>query len=212
MHQELIDAITDMREDDALRMAGEIIEAGKDPLEILDACRQAMAIVGQRFEDGESFVPELILAGETLKGISEKVKPLLQRNAETEAAGSKIILGTVAGDIHDIAKDIVGFMLDINGFQVSDLGVDVPPTKFVEAAEETGAKIIGLSGFLTLAYDPMKDTVAALREAQLDDVRIMIGGGQVDEQIRLYTGADAFGKDAMSAVSLARQWSEEAQS
>ena len=96
-------------------------------------------------------------------------------------------------------------MLDINGFEVTDLGVDVPPAKFVEAVKETGATIVGLSGFLTLAYDPMKDTVAALKEAGLD-VKIMIGGGQIDEQIREYTGADAYGRDAMAAVALAKEW------
>jgi 5-methyltetrahydrofolate--homocysteine methyltransferase len=118
----------------------------------------------------------------------------------------KIVLGTVQGDIHDIAKDIVGFMLDLNGFEVTDLGVDVAPEKFVEAVKQTGARIVGLSGFLTLAFDPMKDTVAALKAAGLNDVKIMIGGGQVDENIRQYTGADAYGKDAMAAVALAKSW------
>jgi 5-methyltetrahydrofolate--homocysteine methyltransferase len=118
----------------------------------------------------------------------------------------KIVLGTVQGDIHDIAKDIVSFMLDLNGFEVTDLGVDVPPEKFVETVKKTGAKIVGLSGFLTLAFDPMKDTVAALKAAGLEDVKVMIGGGQIDENIRQYTGADAYGKDAMAAVSLAKDW------
>jgi 5-methyltetrahydrofolate--homocysteine methyltransferase len=97
-------------------------------------------------------------------------------------------------------------MLDVNGFEVTDLGVDVPPAKFVEATQETGATIVGLSGFLTLAYDPMKATVKALKEAGMDDVKVMIGGGQVDEQIRQFTGADAYGRDAMTAVALAKQW------
>jgi len=116
------------------------------------------------------------------------------------------VIGTVEGDIHDIAKDIVAFMLEINGFEVTDLGVDVPPAKFVDAVKETGAKVVGLSGFLTLAYDPMKATVEALKDAGLNDVKVMIGGGQIDEQIREYTRADAFGQDAMTAVNLARKW------
>jgi 5-methyltetrahydrofolate--homocysteine methyltransferase len=120
----------------------------------------------------------------------------------------KVVMGTVQGDIHDIAKDIVCFMLDLNGFDVTDLGVDVSPAKFVEAVKETGAKIVGLSGFLTLAYDPMKETVAAFKETGMD-VKIMIGGGQVDENIRQYTGADAYGKDAMAAVALAKEWTKE---
>ena len=210
MYPELIDAITDMREDDALKLADEIISAGDDPLNILNACREAMAIVGQRFEVGDCFIPELILAGETLKELAEKVKPHLKSDEVEKETGSKIVFGTVEGDIHDIAKDITAFMRDINGFNGTDLGVDGPPAKFVEAVQETGAKIVGLSGFLTLAYDPMRDTVAAIKEAGFNDVRVMIGGGQIDDQIRVYTGADAFGKDAMSAVSLAKQWSEEA--
>lgn len=206
MSQQLIEAITDMREADALKITDQMLQSGADPLAVLEACRQAMEAIGKQFEEGVCFIPELILAGEVLKQISEKVKPLIQQQTGTTEKLGKVILGTVEGDIHDIAKDIVVFMLDINGFEVTDLGVDVPPAKFVAATQETGATIVGLSGFLTLAYDPMKATVAALKEAGLDKVKVMIGGGQIDEQIRVYTGADAFGRDAMAAVSLAKQW------
>lgn len=204
--QQLIDAITDMREDDALQITDDLLKSGTDPFEVLEDCRQAMEIIGKRFEEGDCFVPELILAGEVLKEISAKVKPLMQEQTDTADKLGKIVFGTVEGDIHDIAKDIVAFMLDINGFEVHDLGVDVPPAKFVEVTQETGAKIVGLSGFLTLAYDPMKATVEALKTAGLTDVKVMIGGGQIDDQIRQYTGADAYGRDAMTAVSLAKQW------
>jgi len=205
MSQELIDAITDMREEDALATAQKLLDSGAKPLDVLEDCRQAMTIIGQRFEAGECFIPELILAGEVLGQISEIVKPHLKKGGEIKKIG-KIVIGTVQGDIHDIAKDIVAFMLDINGFEVTDLGVDVPPAKFVETVQQTGAGIVGLSGFLTLAYDPMKETVAALKTAGLGNVKVMIGGGQIDEQIRQYTGADAYGKDAMAAVALAKQW------
>lgn len=206
MSQQLIAAITEMREDDALKISEQLLQSGTNPLDILEACRQAMEIIGKQFEEGTCFIPELILAGEVLKEIAEKVKPLMQEQARPTEKLGKVVFGTVEGDIHDIAKDIVVFMLDINGFEVIDLGVDVPPAKFVEAAQKTGSTIVGLSGFLTLAYDPMKATVAALREAGLDKVKVMIGGGQIDEQICAYTGADAFGRDAMTAVSLAKQW------
>jgi 5-methyltetrahydrofolate--homocysteine methyltransferase len=205
MSQKLIDAITEMREEDALKITQEMLDAGTPPLEVLDSCRKAMEVIGERFEAGDCFIPELILAGEMMSQISEVIKPQLQEGSEAKRLG-KVVIGTVEGDIHDIAKDIVAFMLDINGFEVTDLGVDVSPAKFVETVKETGAKIVGLSGFLTLAYDPMKVTVAALKEAGLDDVKIMIGGGQIDEQIRQYTGADAYGRDAMAAVSLAKEW------
>jgi 5-methyltetrahydrofolate--homocysteine methyltransferase len=206
MSQQLIAAITEMREDDALKITEQLLQSGANPLDVLEACRQAMEIIGKRFETGDCFIPELILAGEVLKQIAEKVKPLMQAQAQTAQKLGKVVFGTVEGDIHDIAKDIVVFMLDINGFEVTDLGVDVPPARFVAATKETGATIVGLSGFLTLAYDPMKATVEALKQAGLDQVKVMIGGGQIDEQIRVYTGADAFGRDAMTAVSLAKQW------
>jgi 5-methyltetrahydrofolate--homocysteine methyltransferase len=205
MSKELIEAITDMREEDAVALATKLLDSGVSPQAVLDACREAMTIIGQRFETGDCFMPELILAGEILGQISAVVKPRLQQGAESKKLG-KIVLGTVQGDIHDIAKDIVGFMLDINGFEVTDLGVDVAPAKFVETVNATGAKIVGLSGFLTLAFDPMKDTVKALKDAGLVDVKVMIGGGQIDENIRQYTGADAYGKDAMAAVAIAKSW------
>ncbi len=204
MSQQLIDAITEMREDDALTITQDMLSGGASPLDVLEACRKAMEVIGERFEAGDCFVPELILAGEMLKEITAQVKPMMAEDAAVEKLG-KIVLGTVEGDIHDIAKDIVAFMLDINGFEVTDLGVDVPPARFVEAVEETGAGIVGLSGFLTLAFDPMKATVEALQAAGLD-VKVMIGGGQIDEQVRAFTGADAFGRDAMAAVNLAKQW------
>jgi 5-methyltetrahydrofolate--homocysteine methyltransferase len=213
MSQKLINAITEMRETDALRIAENLLESGTAPLEVLDACRDAMEIIGERFEDGECFVPELIMSGEILSQISDKAKPYIEEEESAEAAETigTVIIGTVEGDIHDIGKDLVIFMLDVNGFEVIDLGVDVPAAKFVEAVQENQADIVGLSGFLTLAYEPMKDTVAALVEAGLrEDVNVMIGGGQVDEQIREYTGADAYGRDARAAVRLAQGWITEA--
>jgi 5-methyltetrahydrofolate--homocysteine methyltransferase len=205
MTQQLIDAITEMREDDALKLTNELLNNGASPSDILGACKDAMDVIGKRFEDGEAFIPELMLAGEMMTAITGVLKPRMAEEASGEKLG-KVVLGTVQGDIHDIAKDIVGFMLDLNGFEVTDLGVDVSPAKFVETVKATGAKIVGLSGFLTLAFDPMKDTVAALKAAGLEDVKVMIGGGQVDENIRQYTGADAYGKDAMAAVAIAKDW------
>ena len=208
MTQQLIEAITEMREEDALKLTNELLDGGASPADILGACKDAMDVIGKRFECGEAFIPELMLAGEMMTAITGVLKPRMAEESAGEKLG-KIVVGTVQGDIHDIAKDIVCFMLDLNGFEVTDLGVDVAPEKFVEAVKETGAKMVGLSGFLTLAFDPMKDTVAALKAAGLTDVKIMIGGGQIDDQIRQYTGADAYGRDAMAAVSLAKDWAKE---
>ena len=165
-----------------------------------------MEIVGKRFAEGDYFLRELIYSAEILNGITAIVKPKLKKEVQTERLG-KVIIGTVAGDIHDIGKDIVVFMLDVSGFEVYDLGVDVPAQKFIEKIRETNAPIVGLSGFLTLAFDSMKETVGAIEAAGLrDKVKIMIGGGQIDEEIRKYTGADAYGRDAMVGVSLAKTW------
>ena len=204
MSKKLIGAIVEMREEDALKITNEMLNGGTAPIDILNACKEAMDVIGGRFEKGEAFIPELMLAGEMMTAITDILKPHMTEQSAEEKIG-KVVVGTVQGDIHDIAKDIVCFMLDLNGFEVTDLGVDVPPEKFVETVKATGAKIVGLSGFLTLAYDPMKDTVKAIKDAGLD-VKIMIGGGQIDEQIRQYTDADAYGKDAMTAVSLAKDW------
>ena len=206
MSEQLVTVIADMREDEALSITKERLESGENPLDILVDCRKAMEIVGQRFADGKAFIPELMLAGEMLSKIMDEAKPYLEESGAADEKVGTIVFGTVEGDIHDIAKDIVAFMLDINGFEVIDLGVDVSPQAFVDTVEESGAEIVGLSGFLTLAYDPMKATVEALEEAGLDDVKVMIGGGQIDQHVKEYTGADAWGRDAVAAVSIAKSW------
>ena len=206
MSGELTKAIADLEEIEALRITREKVDSGEEPHLILEESRNGMEIVGKRFSDGEYFLPELIFSAEIFKEISEIVKPKLTKDVQVERLG-KVIIGTVAGDIHDIGKDIVVFMLDISGFEVYDLGVNVPPQKFIEKIKETGAPIVGLSGFLTLAFDSMKETVDAIKAAGLrDEVKIMIGGGQIDGEIRKYTGADAYGLDAMDAVSLTKGW------
>jgi trimethylamine corrinoid protein len=208
--EKLVQVIADMEDEQALQLTRELLDQGTDPVAILDACRAAMEIVGQRFERGEYFLPELILAGEMLKEISAEVKPRLQ-GSQSANTGAKVLVGTVAGDIHDIGKDIVVFMLDVNGFQVKDLGVDVPVQKFVEEVKEFRPDVVALSGFLTLAFDSMKATVEAIEAAGLrDNLKIMVGGGTVDEQVGRYARADAFGKDAIAAVSLAKQWAGDA--
>jgi methanogenic corrinoid protein MtbC1 len=204
---DFIDAIVNMVEKDALEIGESRLDNGDDPLDILDECRQAMMVIGEKFERGESFIPELMMSGEILGQITEMVKPYLVGEAELQRIG-RVVIGTVKGDIHDIAKDIVVFMLEVNGFEVFDLGVDVPPEDFVTKVKEVDASILGLSGFLTLAFEPMKETVEALINSGLrGKVKVMIGGGPVDQQACNYTGADAWGKDAMEAVHLARKWS-----
>ena len=206
MADDLVNALADLKEKEALRMTEDRLKAGKDPMDILDDARKSMGIVGERFGNYEYFIPDLIYSGEILRQISEIVKPKLAKAADANRLG-KVIMGTVAGDIHDIGKDIVVFMLDVNGFEVYDLGVDVPPQNFVDKINETNAGVVGLSGFLTLAFDSMKETVEAIKAAGLrDKVKIMIGGGQINDEIRRYTSADAYGQDAMAGVTLAKKW------
>jgi methanogenic corrinoid protein MtbC1 len=206
MAKDLISALADLKEKEALKIVEDRLNAKEDPLKILDDTKRAMEIVGKRFAASEYFIPDLVYSGEILKAITEMVKPKLTKTAEAKRVG-KVVFGTVAGDIHDIGKDIVVFMLDVNGFEVYDLGIDVPVQKFVDKIKETGAPIVGLSGFLTLAFDSMKQTIDAMKAAGLrDKVKVMIGGGQITEEVRKYTGADAYGRDAMAGVAFAKKW------
>ena len=206
MAEDYVNLMADLKEDEVMELTKKRIDSGENPMNILDDSRAAMAIVGKRFADGEYFLPELVFSGELLKQVTEMVKPLLTQASE-EKKLAKVVIGTVAGDIHDIGLNIVEFMLDVNGFDVTNLGVDVPVEKFVEAVKETKAPILGLSGFLTPAFDAMKETVEAMEKAGLrKDLKIMIGGGQMDDEVKKYAKADAYGKDAMAAVTLAKGW------
>jgi len=208
MAKELSTLISDLKENEALDLTKKLLEEGQDPMEIMAAARDGMKTVGQRFADQTYFIPDLIFSGKILKGVAELAEPYLKeaKGGQPDRLG-KVIIGTVEGDIHDIGKDMVVFMLDVSGYDVIDLGIDVPKQKFVECIKETGSKVVGLSGFLTLAYDSMKATIAAIQEAGLrDQVKIMVGGGQIDQQIVEFTGADAYGQDAMEAVNIANQW------
>jgi 5-methyltetrahydrofolate--homocysteine methyltransferase len=203
--QELTQAIVDLCEDDALAMVDKQLADGADPVTILADCKAAMDIIGDRFANGEAFIPELIMAGEIMTGVSAKLKPHLTATTPEDKLGV-IVVGTVQGDIHDIGKDIVVTMLDIAGFDVVDLGVDVKIDKFIATAREKDAQIIAMSCLLTSAIDSMKKVVAAAREADLNGTKLMIGGAPITEQVVAYTGADGYGKDAVEAVELAKQW------
>ncbi len=206
MSTDLVNTLADLKEDEALDIVKKRLDSGDDPMAILADASKAMEIVGARFASSEYFIPDLVYSGEILKSINDLVKPKLTTQGEAKRLG-KVVFGTVQGDIHDIGKDIVVFMLDVSGFEVYDLGIDVPAEKFVEKIKETNAPIVGLSGFLTLAFDSMKHTIEAIKEAGLrDKVKIMIGGGQMTDEVRKYTGADAYGKDAMTGVALAKKW------
>jgi len=206
MTEALVQALVDMKEAEALQRAKHLLAGGTEPLEILESCSRAMEIVGQRFEKGVYFLPHLMMAGEMLKEISAMIKPLVQEQ-KAEAKKGRVLIGTVEGDIHDIGKNIVVFLLEANGFEVRDIGINQKPAKFVEAIKEFQPKVVGMSGLLTLAFDSMKKTVEAIKEAGLrETVRIVIGGGVVTEKIKDYSGADAYAPDAMAGVRLCKEW------
>jgi len=201
--QRLIQHIAEMEEDDAVSLAQSMLDDGYDPITLLSHCREAMEIVGARFESGDYFLPDLMLAGEMLTIIGAMAKPLIKKDKEVDGPRDRaVVIGTVHGDLHDIGLNIVEFMLDINGFDVINLGIDVPTKDFIDAIKEHQPKVLGLSGFLTLAFDSMKETTDAIAEAGLrDNLKVIIGGGQVDERVQKYVGADAFGRNAMDAVA-----------
>ena len=207
--QRLVGFMAEMQEDEALELARRmLLEEGAPPLRVLELCRKAMDIVGKRFEEGEYFLPELVLAGEMLETIGAIAKPLIKHapGEEPKKLG-KVLIGTVHGDLHDIGKNIVAFMLDINGFEVKDIGIDVPVHSFIDEINTWQPDVVGLSGFLTLAFDSMKETIAAFEQQGMrGKFKVMIGGGQIDETVRAYTGADAFGVNAVEAVTLCKSW------
>ena len=205
MSDQLKQALSDLEEETVLKLVQERLEAGEDPLAIIADCREGMADVGKRYEAQEYFVSDLIMAGEVFKQAMAKIGEKFQTDSGPKRGS--VVVGTVKGDIHDIGKDIVVSLLQAGNYNVVDLGVDVPPEKFVEAVKKSGATVVGLSGLLTISFDSMKTTVEALKAAGLrSQVKVMLGGGSVTEQVREYAGADALGADAQAAVSLCDKW------
>jgi methanogenic corrinoid protein MtbC1 len=202
MANELATAVADLDEGKVQELIDAALAGGASPSALLDECRNGMILIGQRYESGEYFLSDLIMAGEIFKTAASG---LAAHGGTGGLSKGTVVLGTVKGDIHDIGKDIVVTMLRGAGYDVEDLGVDVPAAKFIEAVKATGATVVGLSGLLTISFDPMKETVAALKATGLP-VKVMIGGGPITEQVRRYVGADALGADAQAAVALAGQW------
>jgi len=197
--------MADLEEEAIHQLIKNELAAGTDPLTLLEMLKEGMMGVSKRFENGEYFLPELIMAGELFKEVSAALRPAPGNNHE--ASLGAIVFGTVKGDIHSIGKEVTISILEGIGYRVHDLGVDVPPEKFIQKLRETGARVLGLSGLITSAYDGMKETVEAVVKAGLrDQVKIMIGGGITDERVRVYTGADAYGNNPSDAVNICRRF------
>lgn len=199
--------LEDLDEASALSMARERLEGGEDPVSIMEACQKGMLRVGLRYEQGEYYLSGLIMAGAILREVVELLKPALEGRAVGGRAG-RVLLGTVQGDIHDIGKNMVGMLLQCNGFTVHDIGVDAPPQEFLAQAAAVQPHVVGMSGLLTVAYDAMRDTIRALRESSdpsVSGVPVIIGGSLVDERVARMVGADHWANDAMTGMRLCRR-------
>jgi len=186
------------------KLTQQALDSGISAKEILDnGLLPGMDIVGQRFKAAEMFIPEVLRSAKTMGAGMEIIRPLL---SESDAAGSgKVVIGTMEGDLHDIGKNLVGMMLEGAGFTIVDLGTDVKPQEFVDAAKEHKPKIVGMSALLTTTMPKMGETINALKEAGIrDQIKVMAGGAPVTQDFVDEIGADAYGSNATAAVEKAK--------
>jgi methylmalonyl-CoA mutase cobalamin-binding domain/chain len=201
----LAEALTNLEEQKVYELVDQKVNEGEDVLRIISELNEGMINVGELFSSGEYFISQLIFSGEILKEVTKKLEPLL-RKVEAGQSSGKVVIGTVKGDIHDIGKNIVTTLLAGSGFDVLDLGVDVPAEKFVEAIKQTGAKVVGLSALLNFTYPEMKSVIEEVEKAGLRDrVKVIIGGAPCNEQVRQFTGADFCAKDAIAGVNYCKE-------
>ena len=193
--------IVELKRDAALEGVRDRLEKKGDPIQILDECRQGMTIVGERFQAGDYFLAELMLSAEIFKSAAAILDPYLAGTQARENSG-KVLLATPKGDIHDLGKNIVATLLKAHGFDVYDLGVDVPPEIIVAKVRETSPDFVGFSALITVAFDSMKQTVNLLEEAGLrNQLKIMVGGGVTTPEVKRYVGADFQTVDATEGVA-----------
>ncbi len=204
--EKLYTAILEGDQKTSIAITQQALAEGVDPMELITKQMvPAMDEVGRRFECEDYFVPELLLSARAMKGSMELMRPLLAASG-AEPVG-RVAIGTVKGDLHDIGKNLVASMLEGGGFEVVDLGADVPPEKFIEAIQERGVKIVALSALLTVTMPSMKNTIEALKQAGVrDQVKVMVGGAPVTPQFATEIGADGYSDNASAAVQLARQF------
>ncbi len=204
--EDIFNAVMEYADDDVAALVRAEIDAGTDVRTILDeGLIAALDIVGERFSSGTLFVPEMLMAAETVQAGLDILRPLLV-DTGVKPIGT-VVLGTVKGDLHDIGKNLVGMMLEGAGFQVIDLGTDIDPQRFVDMAQESDADIIGVSGLLTTSMPEIARAVVAVRDANRNrnlNVKVMVGGPPVSQDFADKIGADGYGPDAPAAVELAR--------
>ena len=202
---ELTKAMEQLEEDQLMTLVDQRLANGDSALEILGEINQGISLVGELYEKGDYFISQLMFSAELLQNTIEKLKPYMAQDRDSKAFG-RVAIGTVAGDIHDIGKNIVGTLLAGNGFEVIDLGVDVPADKFIDAAKDPEIKVVGMSALLSFTYPEMKKVVDAMKEAGVrDKVQIIVGGAPITEDVRIYSGADFWAKTAVDTVNLCKK-------
>ena len=203
----LVDVMSDLDEDAMLEILnGVMADGGADAPKAMEACQKGMDRIGKLFEEGEYFVGDLIFAGELMTEAVGILKDGLVTADESGEKKTKLIICTVKDDLHDIGKNIVKAMLEASGFDVIDLGIDVPADKIVETVKANDVKIVALSGVLTLAIDSMRITVEALKAAGLDDVKVIVGGNPVNDEACARIGADEWAYSPQKTVQVCKAW------
>jgi len=200
-------SIVDLDREECLRLAQEALDAGINPLEVIEnGLKKGIQIVGTKYEEGELFIVDLMMAASAMKAAVELLEPHISAEMKEKASAGKIIIGTVEGDIHDIGKTIVSTLLAANGFEVIDLGTEVPASKFIEKIKELKPDIIGMSALLTTTMPKMQEVIEALEKEDLRDaVKVMIGGAPVTKEFAAKIGADGYAKDAEEAIKWAKE-------
>lgn len=205
MFSKLVNNLSDLDREESAREVENLLKQGVNPFEIIKkGLMRGMDLVGERFERGEYFLPELLRAAKVVEDCSSIIKPLMK--GDQNSYKSTIVLGTVAGDIHDLGKNIVATTLESGGFRVVDIGVDVPVEKFIDAAKKENASILGMSALLTVTMVAMERVIKALRsDPDLEKVKVIVGGAPLDQEYADKIGADAYGKDARQALTKVRE-------
>jgi methanogenic corrinoid protein MtbC1 len=205
---ELVQVVAELKEDKVPVIVQRRLEAGDDPLNILHDCQEGMRLVGDQYGQGRYYISGLIMAGEILRQVMELIGPAIKNSRQESKSSGVILLGTVQADIHDLGKNIVNMLFTCHGFTVHDLGVDVPPARFVSETVRLKPDIVGLSGLLTASYDSMRETMVLLREATRDWPKppyVVIGGGQIDQQVSQLVGTDYWVNEASEGLRLCQR-------
>ncbi|MGC7870576.1 cobalamin B12-binding domain-containing protein [Desulfosporosinus sp. SYSU MS00001] len=204
MEDELQIAMANLDEEKTLRLVNERIQAGCSAVDIIESCRRGVEIVGEKYSDSDYFLSDLIMSEEILKEVMRILEPHIPVKGSNKGL-QPIIMGTIEGDIHDLGKNIIIYLLRSSGYEVSDLGVDVTPERFVQAVSETKAVILGISVLLSFCVGSIKKVVDLLIDAGLrDQVKVVVGGYPVNQQVKEYTGADFYANDVTEALKIYR--------